>query len=261
MIDIHSHILPGLDDGAKNVEESLLMVKEAIEDGIHTIVATPHHMNGIYHHEKADIIHQVDLLNQRIKEEGYDITILPGSEIHAYGEFVTDLKNDRLLTFNNNQKYVFVEFPYDRVPMGAEQLIFEIQVAGFVPIIPHPERNRDFRENPNKLYQLVKRGALTQLTASSLLGTFGANIQKFAEEIVEHHLSHMIATDSHGIGKRGEKLKEAYQTLYNQFGAQLVNDYQDNVKRVIEGKDIYVDMPYRIERKKGLFGFFKRKSS
>ncbi|WP_339060533.1 CpsB/CapC family capsule biosynthesis tyrosine phosphatase [Tepidibacillus marianensis] len=257
MIDLHCHILPNIDDGPKTIEESLLMAKSAYEDGIHTIVATPHHNNGIYTNEKVDVLQYVSILNQRIQEEGLSITILPGSEIHIYADFVSDLKEKKLLTFNNQGKYVFLEFPYERIPVGAEQLIFDIQVSGYVPIIPHPERNKDFQNHPNKLYQFVKRGALTQLTASSLLGFFGKNVQSFSEKIIDHNLTHMIATDSHGLGKRGMKLSGAYQKIHKQFGSTIEEYYKDNAKRVVKGQDIYLAPPQKIERKKGLFSFLK----
>jgi len=258
VIDIHCHILPGIDDGASSIEESIFMVKEGYEDGIHTIVATPHHMNGIYNNEKEDILTYVDLLNQRVQQEGLNVTILPGSEIHIYGEFLEDLKSDRLLTFNDKNKYIFLEFPYYRIPENANRLIFEILVSGHIPIIPHPERNKDLQNNPDKLYQFVKQGAITQLTASSLLGLFGMSTQKFSLQIIEHNLAHVIASDSHGIGKRGVKLKEAYQYIKNEFGTSIVNQYQSNAEMIIQGKGIYLDQPYKIKKEKSIFNFFNR---
>jgi len=258
VIDLHCHILPGIDDGARSIEESIFMVKEAYEDGIHTIVATPHHRNGIYNNEKKDILTYVDILNQRVKKEGLNVTILPGMEVHAYSEFIIDLSNGELLTFNDSNKYVFLEFPYDRVPYGAEQLVFDILVAGYIPIIPHPERNKGFQEDPDKLYNLINKGALSQLTASSLLGLFGKNVQTLSEEIIEHNLAHVIASDSHGIGKRGVKIMEAYTYINGVFGNRLVENYQNNAKKIIEGEALYLDQPFKIKRKNGLFRLFKR---
>ncbi len=259
MIDLHTHILPAIDDGSKDWDESLEMVREGANDGIKTIVATPHHMNGVYKNERNEIIELMFQLNHLIKEEGLDVKVLPGQEIRVYEQFVADLKKGRLLTFNDRHKYVFLEFPYDRVPVGADQLIFDIQLAGYVPIIPHPERNHDLRDNPIKLYNLVKRGALTQLTAGSLLGLFGKEAKSFSEEIIEYNLAHMIASDAHHVGKRGVKLSEAYQSINKMFGSQIESYFKENANSIIEGRDIYTDPPYKIEHNKGFFHFLKEK--
>lgn len=257
MIDLHSHILPGVDDGAKDLGESLAMAKEAVVDGVHTIVATPHHQIGMHINNRNDVIDQVTLLNKRVKEEGLELTILPGAEIHAYGNLVSDLKKGKLLTINDKHKYIFIEFPHDRVPIGAEQLIFEIQLAGYVPIIPHPERNRDIRENPIKIYQLVKKGALTQITAASLLGFFGKKVHRFTLEMIDTNLTHLLATDAHrAVGHRGVKLREAYEVLRDFGGSSLVEQFQSNAESVIQGKDLYVDIPNKIARKKKILGLF-----
>ncbi|OEF99795.1 hypothetical protein BHF71_01060 [Vulcanibacillus modesticaldus] len=255
MVDLHSHILP-VDDGAKDWEESLAMVKQAARDGIQTIVVTPHHKKDTYVVDPVDIMAKVTLLNERIKEEGLEVTILPGSEIQVYEDYVIDLKKGNLLTINDH-KYVFLEFPYDRVPVGAEQLVFEIQLAGYIPIIPHPERNREIRENPIKIYQLVKKGALTQITAASLLGKFGKEVQKFTLELIDGNLTHFLATDAHSSrGHRGVMLKAGYQALEDFAGENLVEQFKQNARAVIEGKDIYVDMPEKIMKKKRILGLF-----
>ena len=123
--------------------------------------------------KKEDIVAATAKLNGALKEENIPLTVLPGQEPRIYGEIIDDYRKGEILTLNDDGKYLFVELPSDHVPYYTEQLLFEIQLAGLVPIIVHPERNRDFLERPELLYQLVKKGALTQVTAASLAGFFG----------------------------------------------------------------------------------------
>ncbi len=250
MIDIHSHILPGLDDGAKTIQDSIAMAQEAYEDGIRTIIATPHHKNGVFNNPSEIVIEKVKELNLALSERGINVRILPGSEVRAYGEMVEDLKQGKLLTFNQNNRYIFLELPFDHVPKFVEQLVFDIQLAGYVPIIPHPERNSAFRENPIMLYHLIKRGALSQITACSLKGEFGKKIQKFSFELIEHNLIHLVATDAHGTGRRGEVLTEAYQLIEKTSGAGITRLFQSNAQAVMEGKDMWTTEPEKVIRKK-----------
>lgn len=250
MIDIHTHILPGIDDGSRNWDESLLMAKKAVDNGIDKIIATPHHQNGIYLNEANKVITLVREFNQLLHNEHIPLTIYPGSETQMYAGFINDLKEERFFTINA-KRYVLLELPYNEVPRFAEQLIYDIQLAGYTPIIPHPERNKDIRNNPIKIYQLVKRGALTQITSSSLLGLFGKDIQKFAFELIECNLTHLLATDAHKPdGNRGFNLNEGYHMLDTFGGSILVQQFKRNVENVFHGREIYVEVPVRITKKK-----------
>lgn len=251
MIDIHNHILPNIDDGAKSLEEAIKMAKKATENGIKFIVATPHHQNGIYINDRDQIINDTKILNQIIKKNELDLTILPGQEIRVYDNYLRDLEEGKLLSINDGGKYIFIEFPINTIPIRAEQLIFNIQVAGYIPIITHPERNEEIRRNPMKFYQLIKKGALSQITTSSLLGYFGKKVYKFTLELIDNNLTHMLATDAHTVsGRRGINLREAYEKLNDFAGNELAEQYKRNTEMIVLGKDIYVDEPYKIVRRK-----------
>lgn len=125
MIDIHCHILPGVDDGAQTMEESLEMAKEAVKEGITSIIATPHH-NSSYQNEKLEILSKVNELNIRLKEEAIPLTILSGQEVRIYGELLEDLEKGTILPLCESQ-YLFIEFPSNHVPRYAERLLFDIQ--------------------------------------------------------------------------------------------------------------------------------------
>ncbi|GAB6931795.1 tyrosine-protein phosphatase [Calditerricola satsumensis] len=257
MIDIHTHILPGVDDGAKDLATAVAMAREAEAEGIYAIVATPHHRNGVYVNEREDVERAVDELNKELRWEGINVRVLPGQEVHVYGEVVDDLRAGRLLTIGGGGKYVLLELPHDHVPRFADQLVYDLAVAGFVPVIPHPERNRQIREEPNHLYQLVKRGALAQLTAASVAGLFGKEVQKLCRQLVEHQLVHLIASDAHGPGKRGVHIAEAYEVLRAWTDDETAETFLQNAAAVVEGRDLYVPEPQKIVKRR-LFGWFAK---
>ncbi len=255
MIDLHCHILSGIDDGAQTVTDSLAMAQQAVAEGIHTIVATPHHQNGKYVNERTSIIHQVKQLNDELEQHEIPLKVLPGQEVRLYGDLLEDYEAGKIVTLNETNKYIFIEFPSNHVPRYTEQLFYELRVKGMIPIIVHPERNAELIERPDKLYNLVNKGALTQVTAGSLLGKFGKKIKKFSLQLVEHNLTHMIASDAHNTTSRGFHLAESYELIEKEFGATVMNDLRENPYLIISGKAIYKEDPEQIRRKK-LFGIF-----
>lgn len=255
MIDIHCHILPGLDDGASDLEESLEMARIAEKEGIKKIVATPHHQNGKYTNTKADIIEKTKELNEHLQAEGIDLEILPGQEPRIYGELLKDLEKDEILTVARHPAYVLVELPSNHVPRYTGQLLFDIQMKGLTPVIVHPERNSELMEQPDKLYKFVKNGAATQVTAASITGYFGKNIQKFTEEIIEANLAHFFASDAHNAKSRTFKMAEAREVIAKKFGTDTLYMLMDNAQMATNGQSIFMEMPNRI-RKKKLFWIF-----
>lgn len=254
MIDIHSHILPGIDDGAKTEADSLAMAKEAVKQGITAIIATPHHRNGKYDNTRDEIVTYTDILNKLFVKEDVPLTVLPGQETRLHGEMVEELKEGIMQPLNDT-KYVFVEFPTQNVPRYAKQMLFDIQVAGYTPIIVHPERNHELLEHPDKLYELVKDGALTQVTAGSVTGKFGKKIQKFSNQIIEANLTHFIASDAHNTKSRGFFMEEALDELSETYGSDLLYLFLENSELIIDNQNVHRIEPERVKRKK-FFGLF-----
>lgn len=255
MIDIHCHILPGVDDGAQNEAASIAMAKAAVQQGIKTIIATPHHQNGYYINTKTSILENVQALTNLLQEEGIPLTILPGQENRLFGEMVSHLKSGDLLTLTNQTKYLFVEFPSGEVPRYAKQMFFDLQVAGVKPIIVHPERNREIIEHPSLLFDFVQRGALTQVTAGSVIGKFGKHIQKFTHQLIEANLTHFIASDAHNTTSRGFCLVDAYRHVKERNGNEQYYLLLENSQLLIDGMNVNRMEPSRIKKKKilGLF--------
>ncbi|MED3652382.1 tyrosine-protein phosphatase [Heyndrickxia sporothermodurans] len=255
MIDIHCHILPGIDDGAQNVTDSIAMAKKAVSEGIHTIIATPHHKNGKYNNRKVEIIDQVKELNKELKKAEIELTILPGQENRIFGEIIQDYHEGEILTLTGQSNYLFIEFPSGHVPRYSKQLLYDIQLQGLTPIIVHPERNSELIENPNQLYEFVKNGAATQITAASLTGHFGKKIKKFTEQLIEANLTHFIASDAHNVTNRSFKMNEALDVIEQKYGVNSVYYFTENADLLVDGKHIIRDVPEPIKTKK-FFGLF-----
>ncbi|MHC5269455.1 tyrosine-protein phosphatase [Enterococcus sp. LJL98] len=254
MIDLHCHILPGLDDGAENIEASLAMAESAIQQGITHLLCTPHHNNGRYENEKAAIIAAVDSLQTTLDERHLPLTLLEGQEVRVTGDLIEDLEQDRLLFTDITDTYLLLEFPTMDVPAFSETLFFELRGRGIIPVIVHPERNAKFMEDPNLLVPYLEMGCLAQLTAPSIVGVFGKKIQKAAKIMVRHNLVQMVASDAHGVKKRAFYLKEAYAEIEKEFGQEKVQQMQQVAKDLVNGDP--VDYPAHQEMKKKKFGLF-----
>lgn len=253
MVDIHCHILPGIDDGAKSLSDSIAMAREAEGEGIRTIIATPH-LNNQYNNRKDLIITKVIELNLALKDAGVNVTILPGQEPRIYGEIIEDFEKGEIQTLNNSQ-FLFIEFPSNHVPRYTEQLLFDIQLKGLTPIIVHPERNSELIEKPELLYKLVEKGALTQVTASSLCGYFGKKIKSFSMQIIEANLTHFIASDAHNIHNRTFKMMEAFDFIEQEYGTDYLYLFKENADLLVEGKNIMKEIPMPIKKKKKFIFF------
>ncbi|WP_461672897.1 tyrosine-protein phosphatase [Priestia megaterium] len=252
MIDLHCHILSGIDDGALNDEISLKMAREAVLEGIHTIVATPHHQNGRYLNEKKDIIQYVRKLNEVLKKEKVPLTILPGQEIRLYGEILEDYHAEKILTLNDTGKYLFIEFPSSQVPHYAERLLFDIQSKGLIPIIVHPERNSRLLEEPDLLYKFITNGALAQVTAGSVTGHFGKKIKKFSHQLIQSNLVHFVSSDAHNLEGRSFYMREALGAIESEHGQDTSYMFLENAHYVIQGQMCYKEPPEVVKKKKFL---------
>lgn len=254
MIDLHCHILPGVDDGAASLQESLSMAEQAIAQGITHLLCTPHHNNGRYENEKSTVIAAVHHLQNALDERNLPLTLLEGQEVRVTGELITAIEKDHLLFTDITDTYLLLEFPTQDVPAFSESLFFELRTLGKVPVIVHPERNAIFREDPNRLIPFLEMGCLSQLTAPSVVGIFGKQIQKTAYEMVTHNLVQMVASDAHGVTKRRFYLKEAYEIIEQEWGKEKVLQMQQVVRDLVNGDE--VSYPSYTEVKKKKFGLF-----
>uniref|UniRef100_UPI0022E739CF tyrosine-protein phosphatase n=1 Tax=Enterococcus lactis TaxID=357441 RepID=UPI0022E739CF len=238
-IDLHCHILPGIDDGAENLDASIAMAEKAIQQGITHILCTPHHNNGKYSNEKSQVISLVASLQAELEKRQLPLTLLEGQEVRITGTLIEDIHRDEILFTDLDDTYLLIEFPTLEVPLYAERL---------------PERNAHFRKDPNHLLPFLDMGCLAQLTAPSYVGVFGKDIQKTAKMMVKHNLVQMAASDAHGVSKRTFYLKECYEQIAKDFGKEKVVQMKQVAKDLINGDEISYPVYEEVKKKK--FGLF-----
>ncbi|WP_226536284.1 tyrosine-protein phosphatase [Fictibacillus halophilus] len=252
MIDIHSHILPEIDDGAQNLEQALSMAEAAVSEGITHLYATPHHRNGRFENEKHSIINHVDSFNKKLQQRNIPLHILPGQEIRLYKELIEDLERDILIPLHHQSKYLLIELPSNKVPAYAAEMFYELTLRNYTPIIVHPERNSEIIEKPEILYDFIITGALAQITASSVIGNFGKKIMSFSHDLLQGNMAHFVASDAHNTTSRGFHLTKAYETIQKQYGIDRRYYLQENAELVMKGESIYIEQPQHIRKKKFL---------
>lgn len=198
MIDTHSHILPGLDDGAPNMDVSVGMARFAVENGIRQMVATPHVKTRLYP-SKESILEAVSKLQEVLINKGVRLPILPGAEYRINPELPKRFSRGELLTINNKGRYLLIEFHDESVPDYTANVFDELLLQGAIPIIAHPERNNVFIKNHSRLYDLIARGSLAQLTACSLTGYYCPVVTDAARAFLEQGLVHFVGSDAHSV--------------------------------------------------------------
>jgi len=218
MIDIHAHILPGIDDGPATLEESLEMARIAVKDGIHTMIATPHCLNGLYFNWRTDILRACEQLNSALKKQEIPLTLLPGSEVRLSPEILEEIKKGRLMTLNDTGRYLSLELPDQFLPQSINLLINRLKERDITPIITHPERNLAIQHNIELLHEFISAGALIQITAGSLTGKFGPVVLKCCQRLVESDMAHFMGTDAHSPTSRPPTLFAAFKKLSSLLG-------------------------------------------
>lgn len=229
MVDIHCHILPGLDDGAETEKQALAMCAIAAHDGIKTIVATPHTGNGVYSITARDVRSGVERLNKLLKGKGIALTILPGHDAHIQSTLIEDIKQGKVLTINDAKRYIILELPVHSVPSYVKEVITKLKSNGITGIISHPERNIQIQKDTRALKRLVTAGALTQITALSLTGGFGEVAGDTAVTLLKQGLAHIIATDAHSVDKRPPVLSEAVKEAGRIIGERNAWDMANTI--------------------------------
>lgn len=257
-IDIHSHILPNLDDGASSLEQSLEMARQAVKEGIHTIIATPHHGNGIYWNPTDTILKAVEKINKLLIDNGICLQIAPGQEVRFYRTLVDDFAQHANLTLNDS-RYILLELPQAEIPKELDETIYELRMLGLVPIIAHPERNWEFLDHPQRLSLIVSQGALIQLTSHSITGLFGRKIQKFSLHLCQNKLAHFIASDAHEPYYRSIGLEAAYRIVRTTVNSEYADGLQENARRVLTDEPIEPWIP--AEKRNKWYHLFRKNNS
>jgi protein-tyrosine phosphatase len=244
VIDIHSHIMPEIDDGARSVEEAIDMARIAAEDGIEYMVSTPHMFNGLSDNpEPKEILERVAALNERIAAAGIGLKILPGNEVHVSHEIAEQARGNRV-TKINDRNYMLVEFPQLTVPVGADQLFYKLLLQGVRPILVHPERNAQLQASPFLVGRFVDHGVYIQVTAMSVTGEFGPAAKAIADKLLRHNCVHFLATDAHRTKSRPPILSRGRDAAAELIGPDRARALvEDNPRAVINGEALQVPPP------------------
>lgn len=230
MIDIHSHILPGVDDGARTLDEALDMLRMALDSGVTIQVLTPHIHFGRFENQKADLQQRFAIFQEQVDEANIKISLQLGSEVRISSEIMQLVAQDAIPTLGvyNGKKTFLLEFPRVEVPVGYENLVKWVLAKNYLPIIVHPERNQTFVRRPQKLQDLTDMGCPLQITASSLTGQFGDEAQQNAEHLLQQGAVSAIASDCHNLKGRKPNLSEglasATELIGQELAWRLVND-------------------------------------
>lgn len=217
MLDLHCHILPGMDDGPTEMAESLRMAARAVADGISAVVATPHVGNGVFNNRPEEIFAGVERLRVNLHEAGIPLQIYPGAEVHLVPQLSETVNARQVITINHG-RYLLLELPEILLVDSCKAELFNLRMQGIVPIIAHPERHAYFQKHQGALLELLEMGMLCQVTAQSLLGDFGSRIQKCAEQMVRNRQVQVLASDAHGAENRVPALTEAVKRAARLLG-------------------------------------------
>lgn len=253
MIDIHSHILPGLDDGASTMETALSMARIAAEDGITAMIATPHIFREKIQETNLDLIRPaVDKFKAALQKQNIPLDIFAGAEVHISHNLSRIIGEHRQELVLNKGMYVLVEFPSTHVFAGVKDLFFDLMTESLIPIIAHPERNRVFRHNAHLLFELIEMGTLVQVNQGSLFGLYGESAKEAVRNFIEMKFVHFAATDCHNPTASAPRLSQAVQELTELAGEEATRALvEDNPRAVIEDKEIpYHPQPQNPEQKK-----------
>jgi len=227
VIDLHSHILPGIDDGARSLEISLEMARLAVADGIHTMACTPHIYPGLYMNDAPGIARARDALQAELDARGIALRLVSGADVHLVPGLLSGLREGRIPTLNGS-RYVLLEPSHHVAPPRFEESVFQLVVAGYTPVITHPERLTWIETHYPVFVQMIQQGAWMQVTAGALTGLFGPDAQYWGEKFLGEGHTHILATDAHSSGGRIPRLSEGLAVAERLLGrteaARLVNE-------------------------------------
>lgn len=240
MIDLHTHILPHIDDGAKDLETSLAMLAMAEESGTKAIVATPHILEGKRLPAWADIIRRCKELTQTAKVKKLTLPILPGAEVMMTMD-ILDLIDGPGSYCINSSRYLLVELPSIEIPRFAEEFFFILRVRGIVPVLAHPERHPQIIRNPGYLREWLSQGGLIQMNSASITGKLGEKVQKTAELLLINNMVHAIASDAHGVHKRSPLLTSDVKKITAIVGYETMKRILViNPKKIIDNEKVEI---------------------
>ena len=237
MIDIHNHVIYQFDDGPKNLDESLEMLKQAADQGITDVFATSHFNEVVSQKMETDYFSKLEILRKELREKEIALRLHSGSEMFFHHYMNSTLKKVKVGTLAESNLYVLMEFPLYLMPVGAEETLFNLTMEGYIPIIAHPERYSALHAKPEKILNFIRHGGLLQVNAGSILGGFGRTVQKISMWLLENQYAHFIASDAHSPNGRRFKLAEVVAELEKNLDKTYLDQLvRDNPRKIIDNE-------------------------
>lgn len=251
MIEVHCHLINGIDDGSKNEEMTLNMIKIAKENGVTKIICTPHYYPGRFEYKKNQVEEKINKLREIAIENNLNMEFFFGQEVFLDNNILENYSNRNIGTINNS-RYMLIEMNFIEFEESFLDNLYELSLKGVIPIIAHPERYKYFIKDKKLINNFFEIGCLFQLNAGSLTGQFGKDVQKLAKEFLENDIYNFIGSDAHSDGKRRCNLKEVYEIL----NLKTKERFLDSSEKLIKNQDIVFE-GQMITKKKGIFSFLK----
>lgn len=247
MIDFHSHVVYDVDDGAKTLEDTVDMIKEAENAGFTDIIATPHYMENYFEKDASEIKEKIEKIQQELREQKIKVNIYQGNEIYISSDIIENIKNNICTTLNDS-KYVLFELPMNTKPHNIEEIVYLILADKKIPVIAHPERYDYIQKNPNSLIDLIDEGVLLQANYGSIIGQFGKDSKKTLEKLLKNNMIHFFGTDVHrkeSLYLRMDKIKKELRKVISDNKIEELTTL--NPKLVLENEKIEIEYPTRIK--------------
>ena len=247
MIDVHSHILPNIDDGSRSIEETFNLIKEAKEAGFEGIVCTSHYMENYYETNRPEREVWINAIHENLENKNIDMNLYLGNEIYM-SDNIIELLEDGKATTMNDTSYVLFELPMNAEPMNLYDMFYEMQQYKIVPILAHPERYSFVQTDPELIYDLIDKGVLMQANYGSIIGQYGKKAQMIVQKFLENNMIHMLGTDVHRQNTIYPKIPEIILELKSLIGEEKVKELTTiNPELVINNKRIDIRKPYKVE--------------
>ncbi len=235
MIDLHCHLLPGIDDGAKDLDEALALARVAVDTGIRHAVVTPHVHPGRYDNQRDAIVQACEVFQQVLDVAGIALGVSPGAEVRVSEQVLLQAGQGTLPTIGEweDRPVVLLEFPHSHIPPGSEKLTAFLLRQGYQPMIAHPERNKDVMRRFDKIHPFVEQGCLLQLTAAAVAGGFGAQALKRAWQLLDKGWVTVLASDAHNLYARPPDMRAGFKAVRERLGENVAwSLVRDNPARI-----------------------------
>lgn len=249
MVDMHSHILAGVDDGPETLDEAVRMLRKAVDEGLTDIIATSHAYNPHFHVGKAAVEKKLLELQEVIDAHDIPLRLHSGQELRIQDRTVEVLETGEALTLAQS-RYALIELPSSNIPNFTVPLIQKLMNQNIIPIIAHPERNKAIAEKPARLERLISHGALAQITSGSVAGHFGKSVQRVSQKLIKSNLIHFYGSDVHNLNTRPFLYNEGLDVLDKSNLHDYVDLFLENNARILEHKDAIILEPNLVDDKK-----------